>query len=333
MCSVWKHGDTGHELSLAQIRELAGILKKLNISIVTLGGGEPLLREDIVEIVEIFSKDFDVRLQTNATLANEQQIRALVKAGIKGVSISLDTLNPEKQDYICGPGNTWYSTVEKMILFSKLMPKRGCLLLANTVVSKLNIHELPQIALFVNKLGYSAVFLPVLLAHEAAHDYMFRGHAPKMAFSEEDYPLIDSTYAELTRMKKNGVEITNSISFLAESARFLKKNFHWKCDAGRLYFTVDSDGSFLPCTEIDKTGHLFEEGFVNNFNSPEFKAIVDRKIACCPSCMHPCQVEISKIMHDPMVFMEKAGAILKLNSRARKCMEYAVAVTYADFKA
>lgn len=331
MCSVWRHGDKKRELTLGQIEELARILDKLNISIVTLGGGEPFMREDLADIVKIFSRRFSVRMQTNSTLATEEKIRKLVEAGLGGVTISLDTLNPKKQDYICNLKDTWYKTLEKMVLFSRLMPRRGSLLLANAVVSKMNIHELPQLAIFMNKLGYSAVFLPVLLSEKQGHNYTFRDYAPEMAFTKEDHPLIERIYGELIAMKRKGYDITNSFSFLKESAIFLKRNYRWKCDAARLYFHIDSDGSFLPCTELISEYSFFDKGFVEKFHSDEFRNKMQEKINACPGCMQPCQVEISKIMHEPKVLIEKARTCLRLNLRNRKCLEYEEALKYADF--
>lgn len=331
MCSVWRHGNKKHELSLAEVEKLGKILKKLNISIIALGGGEPLMREDLVEIVKILNKDFTVRMQTNSVLATESKVKALAKAGLKGVTVSLDTLNPQKQDRICNSKGVWYKIIETMSLFSQILPKRGSLLISNAVASKLNIGELPRLATFVNKLGYSAMFLPIILSASEKHDYTFRDYAPNLAFSKEDHPLIDSIYGELTEMKHKGVDIANSFPFLRESASFLKKNFHWNCDAAGLYFHVDSDGSFLPCTEITKTSSFFDEGFVDKFNSKEFKKIVREKIKSCPGCLQACQFETSKLIHDPSVFFERLRTMIRLALKKRKCLDYQEAIKYADF--
>lgn len=332
MCSVWRHGDKAHELSLEKIEELGKILKKLNISIVNLGGGEPFLREDLVEIVKILSKNFNVRMQTNAILATEEKIKKLVKAGLKGVSISLDTLSPVKQDYICNSKGTWYKTIEKMVFFSRLMPRRGSLLLSNAVVSKLNIEELPKLAIFANKMGYSAVFLPVLLSEKENHNYTFRDYAPKLGFRKDDYPLIERIYAELIEMKKKGHDITSSIPFLKDSVLFFKGNHRWRCDAGSLYFHVDSDGSFIPCTELKRSGSFFEKDFVNKFFSREFRNAIMEKVARCPGCMQPCQAEITKTVHDPEVLAEKSIAVLRFSLRKRNFLEYEEAIKYANLE-
>lgn len=331
MCSVWKHSDGKNEMSLEQFRELADILKKLNITIVNIGGSEPFLREDLIEIVKIFKKDFNVRLQTNSLLASEERIKELAKTGLNGVSISLDTLNPQKQDYICNHKDIWYEIIKKLTLFSQILPKKGSILLTNTVVSRQNIHELPELTKFVNKVGFCASFVPVLLSDKKQYDSPFRDYAPEFAFKKQDIPLIDKTYEKLIEMKKNGYYISSSDSSLRESATFLKKNYHWKCDAGRLYFHVDADGSFLPCAELPQMGSIFDKDFKDKFLSKQFQKSITEKIKSCPGCMHPCYKENSGLVNNPVEFLGKFKLWLNLALKKRNFLEYEEAIKYADF--
>ena len=87
-----------HILSSDEITKIISILCELGIKEVRLTGGEPLLRPDILEIINSISKLENVpeiSLTTNgirlAPIAND-----LVKAGLKRINISLDTLQPER---------------------------------------------------------------------------------------------------------------------------------------------------------------------------------------------------------------------------------------------
>lgn len=331
MCSVWRHSNKEKEMSLEQFRELSSILKKLNITIVNLGGGEPFLREDLTEIVKIFKKDFNVRIQTNSLLASEEKIKELAKAGLDGVSISLDTLNPQKQEFICNQKDVWYKIIKKIILFSQILSKKGSILLVNTVVSKQNIHELPKLTDFVNRLGVCASFVPVLLSDKKNHDSPFRDYAPELAFDKQDHPLIEKIYEKLIEMKKDGYYISNSDSSLRESATFLKENYLWKCDAGKLYFHIDPDGSFIPCAELPQMGFIFDKDFKEKFYSKQFQNSISEKIKSCPSCMHPCYKENSGLVNNPIEFLEKFRLWLNLALKKRSFLEYEEAVKYADF--
>ncbi|MFP4133758.1 MAG: GTP 3',8-cyclase MoaA [Halothece sp.] len=69
-----------------------------------LTGGEPLLRPDLVEIVEeivALPETEDLAISTNAFLL-EKFAQPLYEAGLRRINISLDSLNPEQFDSIIG---------------------------------------------------------------------------------------------------------------------------------------------------------------------------------------------------------------------------------------
>lgn len=90
-----------------EIQRVANIAADVGVQKIRLSGGEPLIRDDIIEIVEkIAAIGFkDIALTTNGTLLGKyaEQLKA---AGLNRVNISFDTLNPEtyrfitKRDYI-----------------------------------------------------------------------------------------------------------------------------------------------------------------------------------------------------------------------------------------
>ena len=90
------------EANLEQVEAIADNLYKIGVCMVLLIGGEPFVRKDLPEIIRIFCKrGIHVRMQTNG-LASRERLADCVKAGGKDISISLDTLEPDKQDKING---------------------------------------------------------------------------------------------------------------------------------------------------------------------------------------------------------------------------------------
>ncbi len=85
------------EMTPEEIEKILRIARELDIRKVKFTGGEPLFREDIVEIVERSAPlmDKDVSLTTNGTLLSKYAYD-LKEAGLDRVNVSLDTLNPEK---------------------------------------------------------------------------------------------------------------------------------------------------------------------------------------------------------------------------------------------
>lgn len=89
------------EMTPEEIYKICEISKDLGIQRVRLSGGEPLIRKDIVEIIEKISKlNFrDISITTNGTML-EKYAEKLKDAGLDRVNVSLDTLNPETYKFI-----------------------------------------------------------------------------------------------------------------------------------------------------------------------------------------------------------------------------------------
>lgn len=96
----------GETLTKENIFDIVEVAVELNIKKIRLTGGEPLLRQDIVEIVQgIKDRGIEkIYITTNGILLYEK-IEKLKKAGLKGVNISLDTLDREQFNYITRGGD------------------------------------------------------------------------------------------------------------------------------------------------------------------------------------------------------------------------------------
>jgi cyclic pyranopterin phosphate synthase len=87
-------------LTFEEIARLVGVFARLGVSKVRLTGGEPLLRHDLPSLVEMIRRDPRVRdlaLTTNGIML-APHARALRDAGLRRVTVSLDTLHPERME-------------------------------------------------------------------------------------------------------------------------------------------------------------------------------------------------------------------------------------------
>ena len=85
-------------LTFEEIRELVGIFSELGVDKVRLTGGEPLLRKDLPTLVAMLAdcpRLRDLAMTTNGVLLAERA-QALHDAGLHRVTVSLDTLRPER---------------------------------------------------------------------------------------------------------------------------------------------------------------------------------------------------------------------------------------------
>lgn len=82
------------ELSAAEVIRFLEVAAEFDISAVKFTGGEPMLRQDLEEIIRGTPDSFEVSLTTNGTFL-PGRAEALVDAGLERVNVSQDALEPE----------------------------------------------------------------------------------------------------------------------------------------------------------------------------------------------------------------------------------------------
>jgi cyclic pyranopterin phosphate synthase len=85
-------------LTFEELTRLVGVFARLGVAKVRLTGGEPLLRHDLATLTGMLGRVpgvTDVALTTNGLLL-ARQAAALRAAGLRRVTVSLDTLRPER---------------------------------------------------------------------------------------------------------------------------------------------------------------------------------------------------------------------------------------------
>ena len=84
----------GEILTFEEIQRLTLLFHRLGVRKVRLTGGEPLLRQDLPELVAMIAglEEIDLALTTNGTLLT-QHAEALAAAGLGRVTVSLDSLD------------------------------------------------------------------------------------------------------------------------------------------------------------------------------------------------------------------------------------------------
>ena len=95
--------ESSDEMTPDEICQVCRIAKSLGVEKIRLSGGEPLVRRDIVEIVEkVNTLGFkDLSITTNGIYL-EKYAQALKDAGLDRVNVSLDTLDPQIYKMITG---------------------------------------------------------------------------------------------------------------------------------------------------------------------------------------------------------------------------------------
>jgi radical SAM protein with 4Fe4S-binding SPASM domain len=112
-----------------------------------LTGGEPLLRRDILEIVRRASeRGLWVVVGTNGVSITENVARRLADAGARGLSLSLDALDPDRHDRFRNVRGAWRNTVDG----AEILNRTGLPFIVQTTAGSHNLNELDAIADFAH---------------------------------------------------------------------------------------------------------------------------------------------------------------------------------------
>lgn len=120
-------------LSYEEIINLCEVFAKIGISKIKITGGEPLVRKNLSDLIKSI-KSIDginnVTLTTNGILL-EEQIDDLVKAGLDGVNISIDTLDKKmyKELTRIGSVDDVMRGLKKALTYKNLNVKINCVAL------------------------------------------------------------------------------------------------------------------------------------------------------------------------------------------------------------
>ena len=137
--------ELGTEECFKVIDEIAAFAPEC---VTILTGGEPLLRRDILEIVRrAAERGLWVVVGTNGVRISENVAGRLAEAGARGLSLSLDALDPERHDHfrkVCG---AWQNTVEG----AAILNRTGLPFIVQTTAGSHNLGELDAIADFAHE--------------------------------------------------------------------------------------------------------------------------------------------------------------------------------------
>lgn len=112
-----------------------------------LTGGEPLLRRDILEIVRrAAERELWVVVGTNGVRITENVAQHLAEAGARGLSLSLDALDPDRHDRFRRVRGAWRNTVEG----AEILNRAGLPFIVQTTAGSHNLGELETIADFAH---------------------------------------------------------------------------------------------------------------------------------------------------------------------------------------
>lgn len=267
------------ELDTKQMRKLIQEMAAYGIQRLGIWGGEPLLRQDIEEIVSC-AKDNGLytTLDTNGYLI-PKKVKLLEK--LDHLIISLDGPQ-EAHDANREPGS-----YEKAMAAIEVASQSKVALWTITVLTVNNIHKVDWIIDTAEKYGFTPTFQ---VLHHSEHFGVNNPLRP----SDAEYR---QCLLYLKEAKLKGRKIGNSIQCLEHLIKWkdyshntsADSNSAWKrCWAGQFYLNIDADGCLYPCSLLigDQPGpNAIKLGFAE-----AAQQLSKNALPCC-SCSATCFTE------------------------------------------
>ena len=259
------------ELTFPEIQRVLHAIQNLGGVSVAVGGGEPLLRGDCLDILEsAASLELLMSLGTNGTLIDKPLAKRLSELPVK-IQVSLDGATPQTHDRIRGEGS--YELAVRGIdhLLNEGMEKE--VLIAFTPM-KLNIHEVPDIIEFAIERHIPVVQFPPLSPSGRARD-----HWSELKLSD------DETLWFWEYVSKKADALKGKMDLLADcfSININNPGVPYRCSIGT-QLRVDPNGDVYPC----QCFHFGREYCLGNVRETSLEHIVhsQRLQQAMDECFH-----------------------------------------------
>lgn len=218
-----------------------GVVKRVFIA-----GGEPLIWSNTIGIIKALKKaGCEVVICTNGLpLLDKELCCELVESGVDGVSVSLDSYEPEYNDYlrVDKSGRGWHGVVKGI---KQLLDVRRCdsklKVGIYSVITKNNISHIEKTYEFVSNIGADYYIIQPISLDNKHNLYS------KLSLNESHYDILKNILLKLEN-KEGHIKFCNHY-YLKLFLKTLKKEsfFEQECFAGDNLFFIKPDGSVWDC--------------------------------------------------------------------------------------
>lgn len=240
MCNIWK--ETSHPMPIEKIERYAEKLAEFGIGYVYLQGGEPLIRKDIIDIVDIFlNQGIHPTLITNGLLLT-QEIAGAIAARNCNLSISIDTMDGKKYENLRGGGGNGLAIVKKNIkdCMQSISEHKGNWAITTTITGESRWEDIKNIERFAKRYGFMYAIRPYVAVKGVA------GKKDKTLQCEKEKAL--QIFQKVYRKAKRENYLA-SLVYL-ENMKYIKGEKLSECDAMKYSFILKETGEFFPCLEL-----------------------------------------------------------------------------------
>lgn len=264
ICSIqnFKVYDKSYELSYETMANLIRQASRMEVKDILLLGGEPLLREDIFEIVKLIKKcNMTAVIVTNGTLMNEKMLNKIFESGLDNLHLSIDGATEKTFSAIRGE-KLLGRIIKNVEMINKEKEKKGVnspSMSSTCVITNQNLHELLKVTKLTQSLKMEGInFQPFVPdnSDQQKIDYSSPAWVP-----QNRYDLLDKAIDDLIKFKLSSKKNFDFISNTIPHLNMIKKYFRGElkkgdrnCYAGFNRLQITRNGTVYFCVEGKKGG-------------------------------------------------------------------------------
>jgi len=233
-CHYW-HDPLGWrvEPSVADYRDGARKLASYGTLMVSIAGGEPMLRTDLPDIVRAVGEYHFPFVTTNGWFVTPQSAAEIMKAGAWGVSVSIDYADPTRHDAARGVDGAWRQGWRAVELLGAARIHKYQRVNVIAVLMRDNIDDIERL---------------VRMAAQRDAYFMVQPYGA-LKIGSNAYAHNDGAVGDrLVDLRRQYPNFLSNPQYLARFDAFLAGGVAG-CRAGRAFFNIDSTGDVAICVE------------------------------------------------------------------------------------
>ena len=277
-CGYWKDPMKSHpEQTVADFAAGARKLAQVGSMLISLAGGEPLLRPDLPQIVAEVARHHLPFLTTNGWLVKPKVARDLMQAGLWGVSVSIDYADPRRHDSARGVNGAWDRAWRAVEMFSAARVHKWQRVNVIAVLMEDNLDDVEQL---------------LSMAAERRAYFMVQPYGHLKTGSRAHLCREANVSATLLKLRRKWKNFLSNPWYLDRFDAFLNGGVQG-CRAGRALFNIDSTGDIARCVESRFTpvGNLFRDHPTTIFR--RLRAASSGNT--CTDCWYNCRGEVEAL--------------------------------------
>lgn len=276
-CTYWQNDFKPHEEnSLEDFAVGSRKLSELGSLIVSLAGGEPLLRRDLHHIVRIIAQDHFPYLTTSGSGMTTKRARQLWEAGLWGVSVSIDYADPEKHNHHRGIKFAYERAIKaiEQLLEARVNSSYQRVQIISVLTND-NLEEMPRLCELARSLGVYWQVQPYSVM-KTGNDTQrhLPGATDALLDLKRRYP--ETFHANRMYLEKFDEAVNDGVD---------------GCIAGKAMFNIDNQMVVSKCVEFNKSEPC------GNLRTDTMEEVLGRLHTAharntCTACWYSCRGEV-----------------------------------------